>query len=59
MTLGRRLSRLEQKLGSKVDCMTPAQRDALDRLAAAIVSGGEAESTARRDLAAMLVGFQV
>ena len=59
MTLGRRLSRLEQKLGCKADCITPAQRDALDRLAAAIASGGEAEARARRDLAEMLVDFHL
>ena len=59
MTLGRRLSRIEQKQGRKADCITPAQRDALDRLAASIASGGEAEARARRDLAEMLVDFNL
>ncbi len=58
-TLQRRLDRLEGKLGCKVDSITPAQRDALDRLAAAIASGGEAEAQARCDLAEILVDIQL
>lgn len=59
MRLRARLDKLEQKQGRKADCITPAQRDALDRLAAAIASGGEAEARARRDLAEMLVDFHL
>ena len=58
MTLRARLEKLEARQGGKATCVTPAQRDALDRLAAAIATGGEAEAKARRDLAEMLVDFQ-
>ena len=59
MNLRRRLEKLEDRQGGTATCVTPAQRDALDRLAAAIASGGEAEAKARRDLAEMLVDFQL
>ena len=59
MKLRTRLDRLEARQGGKATCVTPAQRDALDRLAAAIASGGEAEARARRELAEMLVDFQL
>lgn len=59
MTLQKRLAKLEARQGGKATCITPAQRDALDRLAAAIASGGEAEARARRELAEMLVDFQL
>ena len=59
MTLQKRLAKLEARQGGKATCITPAQRDALDRLAAAIASGGEAEAKARRELAEMLVDFQL
>lgn len=58
-TLHKRLDRLEVKRGGKVESITPAQRDALDRLAAAIASGGAAEAKARRDLADILVDFDL
>ena len=54
MTLRTRLDRLEGKRSGQADGMTPALRKALDRLAAAIASGGEAEAQARRDLAEIL-----
>lgn len=59
MTLEKRLAKLEARQGVKAACVTPAQRDALDRLAAAIASGGEAEARARRDLAEMLLDFHL
>jgi uncharacterized membrane protein YqiK len=59
MKLRVRLKKLEARQGGKATCATPAQRDALDRLAAAIASSGEAEAKARRDLAEMLVDFQL
>jgi len=59
MTLRARLEKLEARQGGKATCVTPAQRDALDRLAAAIATGGEAEAKARRYLAEILVDFQL
>jgi len=59
MKLRARLEKLEARQGVEATCVPPAQRDALDRLAAAIASGGEAEARARRELAEMLVDFQL
>ncbi|MET4130157.1 hypothetical protein [Roseovarius sp. MBR-6] len=55
--LFKRIDRLDGTGCGKVERITPVQRDALDRWAAAITSGGEAEATARRGLADSLVDF--
>lgn len=59
MKLRWRLAKLEARQRGSITCITRAQRDALDRLAAAIASGGEADAKARHDLAVMLVDFRL
>jgi hypothetical protein len=54
-SLFRRIDRLH----GKMERITPVQRDALDRLAAAIASGGEAEAKAPRGRADIPVGFDL
>jgi len=63
MTLERRLAKLEAAMGERPDpeaaATFAALVEALDRLGAAIASGGEAEAKARRYLAEILVDFQL